>query len=799
MRIRVKTILILIIVAMTVPRLWADIAPGSWIVHPSFVMPAQNVVETSQNVYFLTGGSLFGLNKKNDEAISYVYGSPLNDWNITGIYPSGDNKSIVIAYENGNLDILDDNGDIVNIPDIKNASDLDNRYVYDVVSDGKTAYIAAGFGLVIADITTGRIKDSGRYGSAVEAVTLTNDRVYIVNEGKLYSMAKTDRINRFENFTSEGNIRNLEELHFLNGNIFLVRSGKLLSLGKIENGNFNEYEWIEILDKPLIKGSEGIYAVTLDNRLLRVNEDAIIDAVATAVQVGNDEIIGGSKPETEYWSIDKNGIVKMTLDNGTWISQSERFIPSGTLTSRSIDFIIPGSDPSRIYLGNIGATLYRNGATDGLDVIQQLTLIEEGAVTDRSASGVKGDFYNVVQQQEKHGSLLITPQRFAEFPADKNVYFIGTGNDGLYKIENRQFAGRYAGGNSPISSPWGYRVFEVSVDNGGNLWIGYDGRGNETGVAVLPAEKLQLPPSQVTLSDWFEIDIKGMPVDRDMRIYHSKKLPVTLIFNWNGEDGIIVIDNNSTPGDFADDNVMFYHYLVDQDGQIFTPERFTAITEDHNGHIWIGCEGGLIEISDPLQTDNSRLSVRRIKIGHDDGTGLADYFCGTDRVLDISIDGADRKWVTTEESGVYLLNKEGNTILHNFTKNNSPLASNDVKSVYTDPFSNSVYFGTSSGLIEYGNDATEPREDFSSVKVYPNPVTPQTAVNFVTISGLTDGAEVKITDSSGGLVWQGRFEGGMAKWPLENISGTRVRTGIYYVFLSSGSSRHSVAKIMIVN
>ena len=64
---------------------------------------------------------------------------------------------------------------------------------------------------------------------------------------------------------------------------------------------------------------------------------------------------------------------------------------------------------------------------------------------------------------------------------------------------------------------------------------------------------------------------------------------------------------------------------------------------------------------------------------------------------------------------------------------------------------------------------------------------------------------VKITDASGMLMAQVMSEGGMAQWDGCNLSGQRVKSGVYYVFASSGGGSQStpsagaVTKILVVN
>ena len=132
------------------------------------------------------------------------------------------------------------------------------------------------------------------------------------------------------------------------------------------------------------------------------------------------------------------------------------------------------------------------------------------------------------------------------------------------------------------------------------------------------------------------------------------------------------------------------------------------------------------------------------------------------------------------------------------------LPSNAVYSVFCDPRSNIVYFGTANGLLAYNSTSSPAAEDFSEVYAYPNPVRPD-YTGWITIKGLMDNSLVKIADSAGNVVAQIKSDGGMAVWDGCNVSGERVRTGVYFVFVSANngsvdsSSKGAVTKILVVN
>src|SRR5690606_22285746 len=75
------------------------------------------------------------------------------------------------------------------------------------------------------------------------------------------------------------------------------------------------------------------------------------------------------------------------------------------------------------------------------------------------------------------------------------------------------------------------------------------------------------------------------------------------------------------------------------------------------------------------------------------------------------------------------------------------------------------------------------------LKVYPNPV-PQDYDGMIAITGLTDNAEVTITDISGQLIYKTKYasnfradktNGGQVVWNGKDYTGKKAQTGVYLV------------------
>ena len=210
---------------------------------------------------------------------------------------------------------------------------------------------------------------------------------------------------------------------------------------------------------------------------------------------------------------------------------------------------------------------------------------------------------------------------------------------------------------------------------------------------------------------------------------------------------------------------------------------------------------GVFEITDPTKLTTSMATVNHLKVPRNDGTNLADYLLDSQIVSQIAVDASNRKWISTIGSGVYLVSENGDEILEHYTTDNSILPSNTVYAVGCDPNSNKVYFGTGQGLVEYNSTSAPGKENYNEVYAYPNPVKPD-FTGWITVTGLMEDSLVKITDSAGNVIVQGRSDGSMFVWDGCNHSGERVKSGVYYVMASqnaTGSSSACVTKIMVIN
>ena len=255
---------------------------------------------------------------------------------------------------------------------------------------------------------------------------------------------------------------------------------------------------------------------------------------------------------------------------------------------------------------------------------------------------------------------------------------------------------QYTEANSPLQTiipgrPY-VRICGLAMDKSKNLWI------TQTQV---PGSIKVLKPDKTWIVNPVTIDA---PTIGDIIITSTGKKWIILPRGY----GLFILDDNNTPDVFSDDKSK---KMLVQDSENQVISFVYSIAEDLDGNIWVGTDQGPVIYFNPENVFESDLKASRIKIPRNDGTNLADYMLKSETITSIAVDGANRKWIGTASSGVYLLSPDGTTQIKNFNEQNSPLLSNSIVSLAVDNKTGDVWFGTSKGVQSYRSDATTGRKD----------------------------------------------------------------------------------------
>lgn len=175
-----KYILTLFIYISTVFHAFG-LAVGTWQVYPSYA----NLTEISPagDVCFaLASGSLFAYNNTTAETTVFNKTTGLAGIDISHIAWSQQAKRLVVAYGDGNIDLVSTAGDITNVPGLYMSETVSDKAINHIYINGHCAYMSIGVGVMKLDAKKGVIADTYQLGFAV-------DHSY-VKDGYLYAVSK---------------------------------------------------------------------------------------------------------------------------------------------------------------------------------------------------------------------------------------------------------------------------------------------------------------------------------------------------------------------------------------------------------------------------------------------------------------------------------------------------------------------------------------------------------------------------------------------------------------------------------
>ena len=736
------------------------------------------IAQSPNRVYAVSNGALFSVDKQDGSLEFYSKLSGLNDASVSDVVYSSDNDCLIIIYENSNIDIMRSGG-ITNVPDLYNKQLGTSKAINDVFVYADLAYLSCDFGLMVVNLAKNEVAETCYIGENAAQVKVLNavvyhDSIYAVTENALYAAAVSDpNIVNYEywNVTQSDNLPGdgvIEQIHSFENDLLLLRNGKVYK--KSLNGNVweNVLNDVDILS---LHASNGVLMGMTASSVLRISQDYTYDIIPLA---------------------NPHDAVLDDVRNMIWIAGDALGVVSYNNSDQTISYYKPSGPavniPYRMTFSNGRLFVLQGGRWavqyDRLGVV----MIYEN-----------GKWNNILHTEFPLLPTGSYPKDFMSVivdPLDNKHFYVTSYGMGLYEFVNDELYEHYTFENSTISTifPNGnlsqkYHYMRMDgglIDSEGNLWVVSSLVDN--GLNVMDIQKRWTALSYGNVINCPTLGLIIMPNEGSSRKW---------ILCHRERPGIVFYDDNNTPYDNSDDFASMISSFTDQDNNTLSPSEYYSIAVDKNGAVWVGTDIGPLVFSDAEASFNSN-QCTRIKIPRNDGTNLADFLLENEKINAIAIDGANRKWIGTESSGLYLMSENGQETIEHFTTQNSPLLSNQILSLAINSTTGEVFVGTGAGLLSYQSDAAEGNENITKISAYPNPVR-EDFNGVVTITGLVDGSIVKITDISGNLVCETRSNGSLATWDCKNKWGHKVSTGIYLaICVSEDGSEYGKTKILVI-
>lgn len=737
-------------------------APGSWNAHFSYRSVVQ-VESVDDNIFALAENGLFIYNESSKEIQTLSKVNGLSSVGLNCIAYCEATSSFIIGYADGMLDIVSyPSLQVKPVPTIMQKNIYGSKAINRIAIAGDTAIIATDFGLLtysMSDkqfITTTVLSLDGSY-LPVRSVDVDGTTIYVATNAGLYSVGRLENLSDFSLWKKRIGIPHANDtighVAVCAGNLYYANHSEVAS------GLYDSVYVITDTVASPFKFQPGY----VTNIVSRGNTCSIVGRYSARMY---DET---EKPLQLFDSLDTNNDYRDFVKS----QAGNYYVPDAYFGLRNIGYtgvILPNGPNSNavneIYYSD--SQLHMVSGSISLWTMFHYSVLTEG-----------GGWYGHTNWKLAN-SICVYPM------PQESVYYVGTygygfaentvawQTDTVYALDNSEMHNYYL-------SDKNCAVYDITSDASGMLWI--VNPGNEYPLIAWDRKKTWYP---------FYFAKSSGSLYNQQNLYNHVLVDSRNTKWLTGTGKLVAFTENGTFDDDTDDITVTIP-LTDGEGTIAS--RTTCVAEDIDGTIWVGTNQGIAIHSSPSRVFKDRQTISRIKIEIDGEVG---YLLSAESITCIAVDAANRKWIGTENSGVFLISENGTEQLLNFTKTNSPLPSNYITSIAIDQLKGEVYIATENGLVSYISDATMGDASMESIKIYPNPVRGSYEGN-VYIEGLVYEATVKITDISGNLVQTLTSNGGTAVWDGKNTSGSYVRTGVYLVYVSDETGTYTkVTKLAVV-
>lgn len=721
-----------------------------------------DVCISNSKVYSSTKNSVFNKDVNSNILTTFTSVNDVKPDEISAVFQTSTNYTLV-GNKNGLIIIIKPDGSTLNKVDIitdvpvpANSKKINDFYEF----NGKV-YVSTQYGISVIKLSNFEIESNFYIGSAGEFIDVLQTTIF---NGEIFAVTRTQGIkkatlsNPFLYDFSQWSV-----FHPGNWTSMVLFNNQLVATDTTTNiykfvGNVPQV-FSSHYTLPLKLRTDGEYLTFTGMFQVNVYNSSLLLVASTFQVTGTSELLtcAITKNNKLYIGTAKNGLYESPLSN------SLLFVP------------ISPNGPIEDFAFKVTKTTNDLWVTHGA--------YDRTYTPDYKLQGISmfnsNNGWDKIPTSELQGALSLAA--IVENPRNLNEVFVASGQSGLLKFTNKtnsvlynqtNFLESLANPNPP--SYISVRINGMKYDKEGNLWLTNALINN--GIKVLKNN-----------NTWQSFNLNGV-IEGPTSVHY----------------GNIDVDKNGTKwvASYSRGVIGFnekynnkYIVINDENGNLPNND-VRCVAVDNKNQLWIGTFKGLriLNSVDRFVSEN-QLSTTNIVIQEGD---LAQELFYQQVIQDIKVDGANNKWVAIADAGVFQVSPNGQTTLRRFTKENSPLPSNNVLDIEIDEVSGEVFFATDKGLVSYLGSSTRGDDDLQNVYAYPNPVRPG-YTGTVKISGLMDKVNLKITDIEGNLVFETTSSGGTVEWDTTAFGKYKVASGVYMVFVTSSDALETtVKKIMVV-
>ena len=702
--------------------------------------------------------------------------SGLTDIDLGLIKYTPHNNTLIVSYQNGNIDLYQDAEEVTNLNYIKiNTNIVGKKGINDIhLKNDSTAILSADFGLMILDLSRFEFSATVFTPYTVKSTCHRNDSVFVATSGGVYVIPpginiqdfgqwKLINANNGSNYSSTACVIFNNSLYF-SKNDTLVKQESNNTFTNLAYYKDTRINYLTAEGKHLICGLFCTANGGCTGRLLILNEKDETTELAgktcfnrplNAVEDANERVwIADEWNEFKYYDINSDQCNSFTVNSPTTETNFDMTIANG-----------------KTYITAGGLILGQNYSfnSNGLNIFDNAT---------KSWSAVNAQNYPILSQEEAQFDFL----NIVTNPENSQILYFGSYYGGLIEYNGTDLK-IYNEKNSAIRGGVGdekrERIAGLAYDSKGNLWMANT-------LATKPIIVLKKDGTWQSFSVNSGTGLLQLAIDQNNNKW----------FVIGGQGGSLYVFNEGNDiNSIVDDQ---WREITTANSNL-PSNTVNCVTVDNNGDVWVGTAAGPVVFECGGDVFKSTCKGTRVIVEQD---GFGAYLLETENIRTIKVDGGNRKWFGTD-NGVFVQSSDAKTLINKFDIKNSPLPSNSITSMAINHENGECWIGTTKGVAIFRMEATAGGTIHkSNIYAFPNPVKPEYTGPII-ITGLAEDSNVKITDTSGRLVFETTSIGGQAVWYGTDYRGKRASSGVYLVFATGTADIENpdgiVTKILLVN
>jgi hypothetical protein len=722
-----------------------------------------DVCISDQKVYSSTKNSVFNKDVSSNILTTFTSINDVKPDEITAIFQTSNNYTL-IGNKNGLIILIKPDGTTLNKVDIITDVPVpaNSKKINDFYEHNGKVYVATQYGITVIKLSNFEIENSFYIGNSGEFIdvlqtTVFNNEIFAVT--RTQGIKKASLSNPFLYDFSQWSVFNS-----LNWSSIVTFNNQLVAM----NTNGITYKFSGNIAVPFSQmvtngvklRTDSVYlTITNQSQILIYSQNfTLVNSINSIPNFPDTFTCAITKNNMLYIGTKKSGLFETTITNSIAFTNIS---PNGPIEDLAFKVTKTKND---IWLthGSYDRTYTPDYKLQGISIFNT-----NSGWTKIPNTGVAG---------------AVTLAAIAENPRNSSEVFVASGQSGLLKFTNKTNPFLFNQTNflesvllpPPNQNFVSVRINGMKYDKDGNLWL--TNALVDNGLKVLKnGNTWQSYNLSAVIQNPTALHYGNIDIDKNGTKWTATYGGGVLAFNEKYNNKFIII--NEENGNLPNNDV-----------------RCVAV--DNKNQLWIGTFKGL-RILNSVDRFISETALTTTNIVIQDGD-LAQELFYQQVIQDIKVDGANNKWVAIADAGVFQVSANGQITLRRFTKDNSPLPSNNVLDIEIDEVSGEVFFATDKGLVSFLGSATRGDDDLQNVYIYPNPVRPEYS-GTVKISGLMDKVNLKITDIEGNLVFETTSSGGTVEWDTTAFGKYKVASGVYMVFVSSSDAAETtVKKIMVI-